>query len=375
MIQVEFQEYQARKIVNVHKHVDGGWFWDKYSAHPYIGCRSGCEFCYLRGGYYHGAQDPQGFDSKIRVKMNAVELLQKELTRLQPDLIACGDWQQPTEDRYRLSRRMLEVALEIGFPVLIIERSPLITRDLDLLVEIGRKSWAGVTFSLSNVDPVLKHVFEPRSPGIKKRLQAMQTLAAAGIMVGASLMPILPFLGDDRHHLEEAIKAVKQHGGKFILAAGLSMDGAQAQRTLAAFKTLDPAMEPDVRQLYSWRGSNQPSYSPPQAYNRRLGLLVRELCVKHGLTDRMPRYIPPGDLGINRRIAEKLFLKTYDLELEGAASYRIWAYRKAAWGVDEYPESIARLYQAQGINSLLTFSVAVMENELCCMNYGWRREA
>jgi DNA repair photolyase len=353
-MQVEFQEYQAHKIVNVHKHIDGGWFWDKYSAHPYIGCRSGCEFCYLRGGYYHGAQDPQGFDSKIRVKMNAVELLHKELNRLQPDLIACGDWQQPTEDRYQLSRRMLEVVLEFGFPVLIIERSPLITRDLDLLVEIGRKSWAGVNFSFSNIDPALKNTFEPRSPGIKRRLQAMQTLAAAGIVVGASLMPIIPFLGDDYHHLDKAIKAIKQHGGKFILAAGLSMDGAQAQRTLAAFLSIDPTLEPKVKQFYSWLKDGQPTYSSPQTYNRQLGLLVRELCIKHDIADRMPRFIPPGDLGLNKRIAEKLFLKTYDLELEGASSYRIWAYRKAAWNVDEYPESISRLYQAQGINGLLT---------------------
>ena len=286
--------------------------------------------------------------------MNAAELLRKELARLQPDMMACGDWQQPAEDRYRLSRRMLEVVLEFGFPVLIIERSPLITRDLDLLVEIGRKSWAGVTFSLSNVDPALKNAFEPRSPGVKRRLQAMQTLASAGIVVGASLMPVIPFAGDDRAHLDETIQAVKQHGGKFVLAAGLSMDGAQAQRTMAAFEDYDPSLESKVRQLYHWLKDNQPTYSPPQAYNRRLGLLVRELCALHNLSDRIPRYIPAGDLGLNKRIAEKLFLKTYDLELEGASSYRIWAYRKAAWSVDEHPESISKLYRAQGVAGLLS---------------------
>jgi DNA polymerase/3'-5' exonuclease PolX len=62
----------------------------------------------------------------------------------------------------------------------------------------------------------------------------------------------------------------------------------------------------------------------------------------------MPRYIPPGPLSVNKRIAERLFLKTYDLELEQAPDYRIWAYRKAAWTVDECPESIADIYAAQG---------------------------
>jgi hypothetical protein len=70
-------------------------------------------------------------------------------------------------------------------------------------------------------------------------------------------------------------------------------------------------------------------------------LLLRELCARHGLLDRMPRYVAPGPLAANKRIAERLFLRTYDLELEEAQDYSIWAYRKAAWAVDEWPESIA----------------------------------
>jgi DNA repair photolyase len=57
---VEFQENHARKVLNIHKHVDGPWFWGKYTAHPYIGCRSGCEFCYCRGGRYAGRLDEIG---------------------------------------------------------------------------------------------------------------------------------------------------------------------------------------------------------------------------------------------------------------------------------------------------------------------------
>ncbi|HJX41608.1 MAG TPA: hypothetical protein VJ345_09105, partial [Anaerolineales bacterium] len=86
---LEFQEYRPRRILNVHKHADGPWFWDRYSAHPYIGCRSGCEFCYLRGGRYLGKRDPDTFDTLIQVKLNAAELLRRELARVQPDVIAC----------------------------------------------------------------------------------------------------------------------------------------------------------------------------------------------------------------------------------------------------------------------------------------------
>jgi len=352
-MKLEFQEYRARKIVNVHKHVDGPWFWGKYTAHPYVGCRSGCEFCYARGGRYLGKRDrgqdvPGTFDTLIGVKVNAVELLRKELPGLAYETISVGDWQAPAERRYGLSRGMLEVVRDHGFPLFIVERSPLLTRDLDLLIEIDERAWVGVVYSISSLDPALKRAFEPRSPGVKQRLKAMEKLAAAGIQVGAAMMPIFPFVGDDEAHLEELIRAAKDHGGTFVMAGGLTMDGVQAERTLEAARRFDPTLEDRWRKLYNWEAGGKPSYGPPGTYNARLGLLVRELCARHGLLDRMPRYVAPGPLAVNKRIAERLFLKTYDLELEQAQEYRIWAYRKAAWAVDEWPESVAELYESRG---------------------------
>ena len=349
---LEFQEYKVRKIVNVHKHVDGPWFWGKYSAHPYIGCRSGCEFCYVRGSRYLGKRDPNTFDTLIQVKMNAVELLRKELSHLPPDIIACGDWQQPAEDRYRLSREMLGVVLELAFPLFIVERSPLLIRDLDILSEINRRAWVSVVFSLSNIDPALKQAFEPRSPGVRRRLQAMEALAQAGIQVGASLMPILPIIGDDDRHLDDTIRAVIDHGGSFLMGGGLTMDGVQAKRTLAVAQRLDPSLAAQWRRMYNWPEGDRPSYGPPRAYNANLGLRLREICTRHSLADRMPRHVIPGPLAVNKRIAEQLFLKTYDLELEQASDQRIWAYRKAAWTVDEWPASVAEIHAQKGEGGL-----------------------
>jgi DNA repair photolyase len=350
--ELEFEEYNARKIVNTHAHVDGPWFWGRYTAHPYLGCRSGCEFCYQRGGRYLGKRDPETYDTRIRVKINAVDLLRVELPRLQREVIACGDWQEPAERRYGLSRRMLEVVKDLEFPLFIVERSPLLTRDLDLLTDINRQSWVGVVISISTLDPVLKKAFEPHSPAVRLRLQAMKALGAAGIVVGTGLMPVLPFVGDDDEHLEDVILATKEHGGSFVMAGGMTMEGGQAERTLAAARSLDPDLEPRWCEFYKWEAGGKPSYSPPSSYNARLGLRVRELCSKYGLTDRLPRYIEPGPLAVNKRIAERLFLKTYDLELEEARGYRIWAYRKAAWTVDELQESIADVYSARGESGL-----------------------
>ena len=130
------------------------------------------------------------------------------------------------------------------------------------------------------------------------------------------------------------------------------MDGYQAKRTLEAARRFDPDVEKRWREMYKIDGAGKPSYGPPGEYNARLGLLIRDLCDKHGILDRMPRYILPGPLEINKRIAERLFFKTYDLELEQAKDFRIWAYRKAAWTVDELPESIAEVYQSGGKDGL-----------------------
>lgn len=351
-MKLEFSEYRPRRIVNVHKHVDGAWFWSKYSAHPYIGCRSGCEFCYLRSGNYLGRRDPDTFDTLIQVKLNAPELLRKELERLAPDIIVCGDWQQPAEDRYNLSRKMLEVLVDLRFPLLVVERSPLITRDIDLLLEIKQRSWAAVVLSISNLDPKLKRAFEPRSPGIGRRLAAMQEISQAGILVGTTLMPIIPTLGDAEDQLEAVVQATRDHGGSFVLAGGLTMAGVQADRSLDAALRLDPAVEPVWRRLYNWHPEGKARYGPPRGYAAKLGRVVRMLCQRHGIGDRMPRYIPEGELGVNKRLAERLFLKTYDLELEGAPTHRIWAYRKAAWTVDELDSPITDLYDSQGIAGL-----------------------
>ncbi len=371
-MRIEFIEYSTRKIVNVHKHVDGPWFWGKYTAHPYVGCRSGCEFCYLRGERYLGRRDPSTFDSTIQVKTNAIELLRKELPSLAKELISVGDWQQPAEDRYRLSRAMLEIVLEHRFPLFIVERSPLLTRDLDLLVEINRHSWTGVLYSISNLDPQLKYAFEPRSPGVKRRLHAMAELAAAGITVGTSMMPILPIVGDDRHMLEELVRATKDHGGICVLAGGLTMDGVQAERTLDAARRLDLKLEHQWREFYRWKAGGSPAYGPPQAYASRLGNTIRDLCAKYGLLDRLPRYIQPGPLSINKRIAERLFLKTYDLELEGADERRIWAYRKAAWTVDELPESLTEIYTSEGVAGIR--ALPTIGEKLTALITRWMRE-
>ena len=237
---------------------------------------------------------------------------------------------------------------------------------------INRRTWAGVVWSISSLDLRLKRAFEPHSPGVAQRLRAMARLAEAGITVGTALMPILPLVGDDLAHMDEVVRATADHGGSFVLAGGLTMDGVQAEMTLEAYGELDPALVPPLREFYGWREAGTPAYGPSPDYARKLMCTVREFCQRHGIRDRMPRLIAAGPLATNKRIAERLFLRTYELELEGASGYRTWAYRKAAWAVDESPQNIVELYVQRGDAGLR--ELPGVSQSLAAQIGGWIRE-
>jgi DNA repair photolyase len=346
-VAVTYIPYKAKKILNIHKRIDGGWFWNKYSAYPYIGCQFGCEFCYEREPKYLPYPDPDAFDKAIKIKLNAPELLKRELSRVPVDLIATGDY-QPAEKEFKLSRQLLEVAFETGFPVFILERSPLVTRDLDLIKAINEKTFAAVLFSTSFADfNTAKRIFEPKSPAVKLRFKAMGEIASQGILSGTAFMPILPYISDSEADLEAVVKMTKDSGGSFVLAGGLTLSGYQKERYLSLMSKNYPELMPKYDKLY------ERSYGPNSSYWVQIANQVRELCYKHSINDRMPRWIHQGNLAANKKIAEILFLKVYDLELARENENKIWAYRKAAWTIDELDKSIGQIYTERGIEGLL----------------------
>ncbi|HEX75847.1 MAG TPA: hypothetical protein G4O12_04600 [Dehalococcoidia bacterium] len=344
---VTYIPYKAKRLLNTYKHIDGGWFWNKYSAYPYVGCQFGCEFCYEREPKYLPYPDPDDFDKVIKIKLNAPDLLRRELSRVPVDLISTGDY-QPVEKEFKLSRRLLEIALEAGFPVFILERSPLVTRDLDLIEAINEKSFAAVLFSTSFVDSkTTKKVFEPKSPAVKLRFKAMEKIASRGILSGIAFMPILPFISDSEANLEAVVKMTKDHGGSFVLAGSFTLSGYQKERYMSVMSRSYPELIAKYDELYKG------NYEPNSVYWIQIANKVRELCRKYGIGDRMPRWIPQGSLAVNKKVAEKLFLKVYDLELGLESKNRIWAYRKAAWAIDELEESIEEIYANREIKGLL----------------------
>jgi len=342
---VQYRVYRPAKILNVHKHANS-WFWDKYSAHPYMGCEYGCEYCYNREKKFCPYDRPEDYSRIVTIKENAAELLRKELSRVPKDIVAVGDY-QPIEAKAELSRKMLEVCLNLEFPVFILEKSVLILRDIDLIEKINKKSWTCVAFSIiTTKDDEVRKLFEPRAPPVSSRFKALKEFSSRGILSGVAFIPILPFVYDDDSNLEAVVKATAEHGGKFVLAGGLTLASPQKEWYYSVLGKRFPGLIPKYEKLYT---SN---YGPDCKYAGEIGKKVSILCQKYGIKDRMPRYVPDGRLAINKRVSERLQNRTYRMELDCAPKYKIWAYRKAAWTLEELTESVAEIYAQSGRKGL-----------------------
>jgi len=345
-----FVPYSPRTVLNKARRADH-WFWTRYSAYPYIGCQHGCAFCYCRERKYSPYEDPEDFAHVIKVKQNAPELLRRALGRVPIDTVFTGDY-QAAERKFEISKRMLEACRDLGFPVFVLERSPLVLRDLDLLTEIDRRAPSVVAFSILTTPQAPStaslRVIERLAPAPEKRFAAMEQFARAGVLTGTCLMPVLPGISDDDATLESVVKWTAEHGGRFVLAGSMTLSDQQRDYFFGVLSERFAHLHDLYRRLYP-----PGSYAPAGDYNRRLGVRVRELCRRFGIADRIPRQILPGDRReANKRLVEWLAGQAYALELEGAPSHRIWTYRKAAWALEDLEQDVRRVRSELGLHGL-----------------------
>ena len=197
----------------------------RYSLNPYRGCEHGCIYCYARPTHeYLGFSAGLDFESRILVKERAPELLRRALEspRWKPQVIMLSgvtDPYQPIERRLRITRRCLEVLADFRNPVAIVTKNHLVTRDLDLLLELDRFRACGVYLSITSVSPSLSARMEPRASSPARRLAALRELSEAGIPCGVMAAPIIPGLNDDQIPaiLEAAAEAGARRAGYILV--------------------------------------------------------------------------------------------------------------------------------------------------------------
>ena len=183
---------------------------------PYRGCEHGCAYCFARPSHeYLGFSAGLDFESKIMVKERAPELLRQALSKKswEPQVVAMSgvtDVYQPIERRLGLTRACLAVFAEFRNPVAIITKNHLVTRDLDLLRELAKFRAVSVAISLTTLDADLAKVLEPRASTPRRRLAAIEELAAAGVPVRVLTAPIIPGLND--HEIPALLEAAARAG-------------------------------------------------------------------------------------------------------------------------------------------------------------------
>jgi DNA repair photolyase len=186
------------------------------TLNPYRGCEHGCIYCFARPSHaYLGLSPGLDFESRIFAKVNAPDLLMQELAKPSyvPQPIALGvntDAYQPCERERKLTRRVLEVLHECEHPVAAITKSSLIERDIDLLAPMAEKNQAIVAITITTLDPHIARTLEPRAAAPSRRLRTIRTLTEAGIPVGVSIAPVIPFITEP--DLERILEAVVDAG-------------------------------------------------------------------------------------------------------------------------------------------------------------------
>ena len=203
----------AKSIVSTNDSPDIGF---EQSINPYRGCEHGCSYCYARPTHcYLGHSAGLDFETKLYAKVNAAELLERELARPRyvPKFIALGavtDPYQPIEREHKITRAVLEVLERTGHPVGIVTKSALVVRDVDILARMAGRGLAKVAISVTTLDRAIARKMEPRAATPPRRLEAIEALSAAGVPVSVMVAPIIPAINDSE--LERILSAARAAG-------------------------------------------------------------------------------------------------------------------------------------------------------------------
>ncbi len=303
---IRYYSAPAKNILNGPE-TTGMGFW---SINPYTGCAFGCAYCYARyahryvmerasdndrmeenlGDAFNKMPPWLAFERNIFVKKNAPEILtrtlrfgsDKHLELLNGESIVIGtatDPYQPAERRFRITRGILEVLADHpGLSVVIITKSPLITRDIDVLSRINRISDLTVHISLITLDRELARRIEPRSPTPESRIRALARLREAGIDAGINCMPVLPGITDNPRDLEALVKRAAEAGATYVGACALRLQSTARKRYLPFIEQEFPHLAERYRNTYA----NSPNAG--EKYRRGLAGFFDSLCARYGVS-------------------------------------------------------------------------------------------
>jgi DNA repair photolyase len=281
--QARYQEIRCRSALN---RVEGMPF--RWTLNPYRGCTHACEYCFARR-YQSQLELGTGdeFSSVIFVKTNFVEVLRRELdhprwTRETAAFGTATDPYQPIEGHYKLSRGTLEALVAGKSPVGIVTKGPMVVRDIDVLQELSLVSAATIHISVPTTDEEAWRHLEPGTAHPLQRLRAVKALAEAGLDVGVLMAPLVPGFTTAPAKIEATIKAIADHGARFVGANVLFLDGGTRDHFMRFLNDQFPAIVGQYDRLYA-------SKYAPKDYVSHVQRTLSMLAARYGLKPRARR--------------------------------------------------------------------------------------
>lgn len=248
-VELEVYEEEASSILATNDSPDVPFH---FSVNPYRGCQHACAYCYARPTHeYLGFGAGTDFDAKISVKVNAPQLLAKELAKRswRREMVAFSgvtDCYQPLEAIYRLTRACLEVCHEFSTPAGIVTKSFLVTRDIDVLLRLNEKARVRVFLSIPFADDATARKVEAGAPTPTRRFEAMRRLNEAGVPVGLMLAPLVPGLND--RDIPRIVERAAECGAKHAGVVPLRLPGNVRDVFLSRLKAVLPERAQRVEQ-------------------------------------------------------------------------------------------------------------------------------
>ncbi|MGW2963719.1 Rv2578c family radical SAM protein [Streptomyces sp. NPDC001220] len=278
---ITFHEVRARSIINRVPGASRMPF--EWTVNPYRGCTHACVYCFARKTHsYLDLDTGIGFDTQIVVKVNAPDLLRRQLgsRRWLGDHIAMGtnvDCYQRAEGRYRLMPGIISALADHANPFSILTKGTLILRDLDLLRRAADVTDVGISVSVGFVDPELWRTVEPGTPAPERRLDVVRALTEAGIGCGVLMAPVIPFLGDHPAQLRATVRAIAAAGATSVTPLVLHLRPGAREWFMSWLAARHPHLVRRYERLYA-----EGAYAP-KWYQRRITRQVHELAEEYGI--------------------------------------------------------------------------------------------
>jgi DNA repair photolyase len=283
-INLGMAEYiESKTILSKHKVAPDPYFGITYSMNLFRGCQHQCIYCDSRSKVY-------GIDdfSKIRIKKNALALLEYALKkRIKKGTIGTGsmnDPYMPVEKKELLTCSALKLIANYRYPVHILTKSDLVTRDIDILQEIN-KTYAAVSFTITTSDDNLSKIIEPGAASSSNRFKALEKIAGAGLYCGVILTPVLPFITDSAENIRQIITRAVDCGAQYIIGwMGMTQREGQREFYYAKLDTYFPGIKHQYMKQFGF------DYECSSPNYQELQEVFNACSLQHKLSTRMQFY-------------------------------------------------------------------------------------